>query len=100
MPLKSVPSYGTNSAEAPRDWAMAVIRSVSRPPFRPFIPLKGGSGNGAPTLSVFMGSPQLLELCSRLIDFGSVFRRLRLRLWSDQYHDPPCNLEQCPTASA
>ena len=56
MPLKSVPSYGMNSTVAPSDSAIAVIRSMSSP-VSSGMPLKGGSGKAAPTLSVSMGSP-------------------------------------------
>ena len=55
MPLKSAPSYGTNSTLLPSFLAISVIRSMSRPPSSG-MPLNGGSGKAAPTLSVFMGS--------------------------------------------
>src|SRR5215212_4700194 len=50
MPLKSAPLYGMNSTVAPSDSVIAVIRSISRPPSG--MPLNGGSGKAAPTLSV------------------------------------------------
>src|SRR5258707_10677778 len=67
MPLKSRPSYAMNSTVAPRVLAISVIRSMSRP-VSAGIPLKGGSGKAAPTLSVFIYLPSLLEFCSGLVD--------------------------------
>ena len=66
-PLKSAPSYAMNSTVAPRDLAIAIIRSMSSPEL-PGIPLTGGSGKAAPTLSVSMESAWLLEFCSSLVD--------------------------------
>jgi hypothetical protein len=56
MPLKSVPSYATNSTIAPSALPISVIKSMSSPAL-PGMPLNGGSGNAAPTFSVSMGSP-------------------------------------------